>query len=153
MVTEAANGGFDNVMASVSYTMPANVEVLYLNGTGLTGTGTAASETLVTLGANTLVGGGGDDAFVFLGNANGAAVADFNSAGDHDLIFSGFGTAAQGATFTRSATTVADPLGSMATRRSSSSATAHGSIPGTSCSCDAGRRHLEAAQLHIVVDL
>lgn len=101
VVTEAVNGGFDAVMASVSYTMPTNVEVLYLSGTGLTGTGTAVSETLVTLGANTLTGGGGNDVFVFLsGNANGAAVSDFDSAVDHDLlIFSGFGTAAQGATF------------------------------------------------------
>ena len=34
-VTEAANGGFDSVVATVSYTMPASVEALYLVGTGL----------------------------------------------------------------------------------------------------------------------
>ena len=55
VVTEAANGGFDSVQASVSYTLSTNVEVLYVNGTGLTGTGTSSADTLVTLGANTLV--------------------------------------------------------------------------------------------------
>jgi Ca2+-binding RTX toxin-like protein len=102
-VTETAGGGFDSVMATVSYTLPADVEVLYLNGAGLTGTGSGGNDTLVTLGANTLVGAGGDDAFVFIsGQANGAAVADFDGqgAGQGDyLIFSGFGTSAQGATF------------------------------------------------------
>ena len=103
-VTEAANGGSDTVLATVSYTLPAEVEALYLVGTGLTGTGTGGADTLVTLGASTLAGAGGNDTFVFVsGQANGASVADFDGqgAGQGDyLIFSGFGTAAQDATFT-----------------------------------------------------
>ena len=59
---------------------------------------------MLTLGANTLAGAGGNDTFVFVsGQADGAAVADFDGqgAGQGDtLIFSGFGTAAQDATFT-----------------------------------------------------
>ena len=66
VVTEAANGGFDTVMASVSYTLPANVEAMYMIGSGLTGTGTSGADTLVTLGANTLVGDDGNDMFVLL---------------------------------------------------------------------------------------
>ena len=103
-VTETAGGGYDTVVATVNYTVPANVEALYLVGTGLTGTGSAGADTLVTLGANTLAGAGGNDTFVFVsGQADGAAVADFDGqgAGQGDtLIFSGFGTAAQDATFT-----------------------------------------------------
>src|SRR5262249_61953080 len=79
VVTEAANGGFDSEWASVSRTISANVEALYMNGSGLTGTGSSGADTLVTLGANTLIGGDGNDTFVFLaGYANGATVADFN---------------------------------------------------------------------------
>ena len=58
---------------------------------------------MLTLGANTLAGAGGNDTFVFVsGQADGAAVADFDGKGKATptLIFSGFGTAAQGATFT-----------------------------------------------------
>ena len=109
VVIEAPNGGFDSVMTSVSYTLPANVEALYLTGSGLTGTGNSGANTLVTLGANTLVGGDGNDTFVFFaGSANGATVADFdrNQVDERDfLVFSGFGTEAQGATFTQIGTT------------------------------------------------
>ena len=58
----------------------AHVEALYVIGTGLTGTGSAAAD-----------------------HANGATVVDFDgldAAQGDTLIFSGFGTAAQGATFT-----------------------------------------------------
>ena len=102
VVTEAANGGYDAVVATVSFTLSADVEAIYMNGSGLTGTGNSAANTLVSLGANTLVGGGDNDMFVFVaGSADGAAVADF--AGDEGdvLVFSGFGTAAQGATFSQ----------------------------------------------------
>ena len=105
VVTEAANGGFDGVVASVSYTLSTNVEVLYMIGSGLTGTGNGSADTLVTLGANTVVGGDGNDAFVFVaGSASGATVADFNGhqANEADyLFFSGFGTEAQGASFSQ----------------------------------------------------
>jgi Ca2+-binding RTX toxin-like protein len=105
VVTEAANGGFDSEWASVNRTLSANVEALYMNGSGLTGTGSSGADTLVTLGANTLIGGDGDDTFVFLAdNANGATVADFNrdQVSEWDfLVFSGFGTEAQGATISQ----------------------------------------------------
>jgi VCBS repeat-containing protein len=105
VVIEAANGGYDTVMATVSYTLPANVEALYVNGSGLTGTGSSGVDTLITLGANTLVGGDGNDTFVLLaGSANGATVADFNRNqvdGWDFLILSGFGTEEQGATISR----------------------------------------------------
>ena len=80
IVTETANGGFDTVKVSFSYTLPTNVEGLYVVGSGgLTGTGNSDANTLVTRGANTLVGGDDNDTFVFFaGSANGATVADFN---------------------------------------------------------------------------
>jgi Ca2+-binding RTX toxin-like protein len=103
-VTETAGGGYDTVVATVDYTMPANVEALYLIGTGLTGTGSAGDDTLITVGANTLAGSAGNDTFVFLSDhANGATVVDFDGLGaaqGDTLIFCGFGSAAQGATFT-----------------------------------------------------
>ena len=96
VVIEAANGGFDSVQTFVSYTLPTNVEALYMNGSGLTGTGNSGANTLVTVGANTLIGGDGNDTFVFFaGSANGATVADFNrdQVNEWDfLVFSGFGT-------------------------------------------------------------
>jgi hypothetical protein len=107
MVVERPNEGFDSVMTSLSYTLPDNVEALYLTGTGLTGTGNGEANTLVTIGANTLVGLGGDDTFVFFaGSANDATVADFSrgqvEVAEWDfLVFSGFGTEALGATFTQ----------------------------------------------------
>ena len=92
-------------MTSLSYTLPANVEALYLTGSGLTGTGNSGANTLATIGANTLVGDDGNDTFVFsAGSANGATVADFdgNQVDEQDfLVFSGFGTGAQGGTFTQ----------------------------------------------------
>jgi hypothetical protein len=109
VVVEAPNEGFDSVMTSLSYTLPDNVEALYVTGTGLTGTGNSGANTLVTTGANTLVGLGGDDTFVFYaGSANGATVADFSrgQVAEWDfLVFSGFGTEAQGASFTQIDTT------------------------------------------------
>ena len=102
VVTEATNGGYDTVMASVSYTLSTNVEAMYMSGSGLTGTGNSSANTLITLGANTLVGGGGNDTFEFFaGSANGATVADFDRSEGDVLVFSGFGTEAQGATFTQ----------------------------------------------------
>ena len=46
VVVEAANGGFDTVVASVDYTLPASntVEVLHMQGSGLTGTGSDGAE-------------------------------------------------------------------------------------------------------------
>ena len=113
-----------------------------MNGSGLTGTGNSNADTLVTLGANTLIGGDGNDSFVFsAGSANGATVADFN----HDqvtewdlLVFSGFGTEARARPSARSAIPTSGrsiPV-SMATTRRLRSAWVR-CMPGISCSCEA----------------
>jgi hypothetical protein len=97
VVTEAATDGYDTVMASVSYSLSNNVEAMYMNGSGLTGTGNSDANTLVTLGANTLIGDDGNDMFVFFaGSANGATVADFNRSEGDVLVYSGFGTGGAG---------------------------------------------------------
>ena len=45
-MTETVNGGGDTVVATVNYTLPANVEALYMIGSGLTGTGSANADSL-----------------------------------------------------------------------------------------------------------
>ena len=56
-VNEAVGAGYDIVAATVDYTMPANVEALYIIGAGLTGTGSGNADTLLsTGGANTWSG-------------------------------------------------------------------------------------------------
>ena len=75
VVIEAADGGFDAVVASVSVTLGANIEILTLGGTAdLDGTGNALGNRITgNVGANrldggggadTLIGGGGDDVYV-----------------------------------------------------------------------------------------
>ena len=77
-----------------------------MTGSGLTGTGNGDANTLVTLGANTLVGDDGNDMFgFFAGSANGVTVADFDRSEGDVLVFSGFGTEAQGATISQIGTT------------------------------------------------
>ncbi|CAN7482393.1 calcium-binding protein [Polaromonas sp. LjRoot131] len=63
VVTEAANAGIDTVLASVSYTLSANVENLTLTGTvAINGTGNTLNNTLAgNAGANLLNGGAGAD--------------------------------------------------------------------------------------------
>ena len=62
VVTEAAADGYDTVVARVNYTIPAEVEALIVSGLGLTATGGANGDTLVSEGGgNILNGGGGDD--------------------------------------------------------------------------------------------
>ena len=66
VVTEAAGAGFDTVVATVNYTLPASntVEVLNMLGSGLTGTGSEGPETFISSGGpNTLIGLGGDDVY------------------------------------------------------------------------------------------
>ena len=113
---ENLNEGSDLVYATVSYTLAANTENLVLLGSGdLNGTGNTLSNAIYgNTGANTLNGGAaadflqgnaGNDTFVFnAGQANGDMVADFAGnagAAGNSLLFLGFGTAAQGATFTQ----------------------------------------------------
>jgi Ca2+-binding RTX toxin-like protein len=111
-----ATEGTDAVFSTVSNTLQANVETLVLQGAGnLNGTGNALNNSIFgnsgdnTLnggaGADALTGNAGNDTFVFhAGQANGDTVVDFagndGAVGDA-LSFVGFGTAAQGATFTQ----------------------------------------------------
>jgi Ca2+-binding RTX toxin-like protein len=96
LVQEGSGAGIDTVVASVNFAIPTNVEVLYENGSGLTGTGSAGDDILVSIGdANTLIGSGGDDTFVFLrGQSNGTTITDFDgngpNAGDN-FHFLGYG--------------------------------------------------------------
>ena len=116
LVIENLNEGSELVYSTVSYTLAANTENLVLLGSGdLSGTGNTLSNAIYgNAGANTLNGGAaadflqgnaGNDTFAFnAGQANGDMVADFagngGAAGD-SLLFLGFGSAAQGATFTQ----------------------------------------------------
>jgi Ca2+-binding RTX toxin-like protein len=104
---ENANEGNDTVYASVDYTLAADVDNLVLQGSAdLQGTGNGLANAIFgNSGNNLLTGNAGNDTFVFsAGQANGDTVVDFagngTAAGD-SLQFVGFGTAAQGATFTQ----------------------------------------------------
>lgn len=63
VVTEVAAQGSDQVQSSVTYTLNANVEALYLTGTGsINGTGNAIDNLLIgNSGINTLNGAAGND--------------------------------------------------------------------------------------------
>jgi serralysin len=112
VITENPNEGTDAVFSSVSYTLPANVEALVLQGAGnLSGTGNTLTNSLFGnsgdnildggAGADSLTGNAGNDTFVFhQGQAAGDTVNDFagNGAAVGDALqFVGYGA---GATFT-----------------------------------------------------
>jgi Ca2+-binding RTX toxin-like protein len=115
VVVENSNEGTDAVFATVSYTLPANVETLVLQGSAdLQGSGNNQANTIYGnagnnlinggAGADTMLGGAGNDTFVFhAGEANGDTVVDFNGGGaaEDSMTFIGFGTLGQGATFTQ----------------------------------------------------
>jgi Ca2+-binding RTX toxin-like protein len=123
VVTELANQGLDTVETTLgAYTLGANVENLRFDdvaGAGVRGYGNALSNNMVGnsssnlldggAGADILTGGGGVDNFVFrAGQANGDRITDFtgNGAASGDtMIFVGYGTIAQGATFRQQSAT------------------------------------------------
>ena len=81
-VLEVANGGVDLVVSSLSWTLPAHVENLTLNGSALRGTGNAANNVLVGNAAdNQLWGLGGRDVL------DGGAGADRMTGGDDDDVY------------------------------------------------------------------
>jgi Ca2+-binding RTX toxin-like protein len=85
-ITVAAGTPNETVDASVSYVLPANIQNLVLKGSGLTGTANAMDDTLTsTGGANTLVGGAGNDTF-YVNNVGDKVVV--GSAHGSDLIVS-----------------------------------------------------------------
>ncbi|MDQ8728500.1 family 16 glycosylhydrolase [Bradyrhizobium sp. LHD-71] len=104
-IIENAGGGIDRVEASVSYTLPENVENLTLMEGGFIGTGNVLANRMVgsrgndTLnggaGNDLLYGGSGNDTFIF-GAGNGHdRIADFHvrasSTAEHDkLVLSGY---------------------------------------------------------------
>jgi Ca2+-binding RTX toxin-like protein len=122
-VTELANQGIDTVNTSLgAFTMGANIENLTFDnvaGAGVRGYGNALNNTMTGnnasnlldggAGADTLTGGGGVDNFVFrAGQANGDRIIDFNGLGaatGDSLIFVGYGTIADGATFRQQSAT------------------------------------------------
>ncbi|TDR94974.1 M10 family metallopeptidase C-terminal domain-containing protein [Enterovirga rhinocerotis] len=88
---EAANGGTDRVISTVSFTLGANVETLTLTGTGnLNGTGNATANTITgTVGNNVLNGKAGADRMVG-GDGNDTYYVD--NAGDLTVEYADGGT-------------------------------------------------------------
>ncbi len=111
-VTELAGGGIDTIVATVSYTLPAEVEKLTLGGSAaIQGHGNTLANTIVGNGGDnllrgsggndTLTGGAGADVFRFSSALNGSsnvdAITDFNPAADSLQL--------ENAVFTKLATT------------------------------------------------
>jgi Ca2+-binding RTX toxin-like protein len=116
VMIEYANEGIDRVYSITHFRLPDDVENLILQGSAdLQGYGNALVNQMIGNdgrnlldgggGADALTGGVGNDVFFFhAGEADGDILTDFagNGAAAGDALrFFGFGTAAQGATFTQ----------------------------------------------------
>ena len=133
VVTEYAGAGVaqtgnDLVIASIGYTLGANVERLTLGGTAaIDGTGNTAANTLIgngaanrldgKAGADTLTGGGGADTFAFstaLSAANIDTVTDFLKGTDRfaldDAVFGGLAVGTLAASAFHTGAAAADAL-------------------------------------------
>ncbi len=97
VVVEAANGGTDTVVASVSYTLSAEVENLTLTGTGaINGQGNVLANRIIgndaanridgDRGNDTLTGGLGSDTFVFGKVCGKDIITDFDTSAAHDMM-------------------------------------------------------------------
>ena len=96
-VTEAAGGGYDTAVARVSYTIPTEVEALIVVGNGLTATGGANGDALVSEGAGNILNGGGGDDFL-LGGLGGDAMT--GGAGGDAFAFRSLNSISLAARFT-----------------------------------------------------
>ena len=104
-IVENPDEGYDTVYSTVSFTLPSNVEVLQLYGSGLTGTGNDQGDTIYGDGtyATTLIGGAGSD---YIAGGSGDDTISGGSGGP-DLMWCG------GGANTFVFTTIADaPVGS-----------------------------------------
>jgi Ca2+-binding RTX toxin-like protein len=125
-IVEAANGGTDTVIATVSHSLAANVENLTIGGAAsASGIGNALANVLTGnsavnvidggLGMDTLTGGSGKDSFLFrtaLSAANVDTIADFSVVDDtirlENSVFLGLADGALGANaFTKGTVNVA----------------------------------------------
>jgi Ca2+-binding RTX toxin-like protein len=83
-VTETNTGATDTAYSYVSFTLPTNVDTLYLYGSGLIGTGNNAADTMFGDGSNatTLIGGSAGGDYIVGGSGN-----DTIAPSQHDLVF------------------------------------------------------------------
>lgn len=81
VVAQSGHPG-DQVVSTVSFTAPANIQTLTVNGSGLTATANGLGDVLISQGGpNTLVGGAGTDTF-YVNNAGDQVVAQSGHPGD-----------------------------------------------------------------------
>ncbi len=87
-IVENAGEGTDKVLASIAYTLGANLENLTLTGSSnINGTGNALTNTLIgNDGANVLAGAGGDDSYI-LSSLDDTLVENVNEGFDQVLSY------------------------------------------------------------------